>query len=54
MTHNINDLVTPENVEAYNATMDKWVFAHDTLDAEGIPSTEANIDALETLLEQAA
>lgn len=54
MTHNINDLVTPENVEAYNATIDKWVFAHDTLDAEGIPSTAANINLFETLLEQAA
>lgn len=50
----VQDLATAENVAAYNATMDKWVFAHDTLDAAGIPSTAANIDALETLLEQAA
>ncbi len=51
---NIQDLVTPENVEAYNATPDKWLFAHDELDAAGIPSTAANIDALETALEKVA
>jgi hypothetical protein len=47
----IHDLVTPENVEAYHATPDKWLFAHDELDAAGIPSTAANIDALETALD---
>ena len=51
---NIRDLVTTENVEAYHATPDKWLFAHDELDAAGIPSTAANIDALETALEAAA
>lgn len=50
----IREIVTPENVAAYHDTMDKWVFAHDKLDAYSIPSTEANIDALETLLEEAA
>jgi hypothetical protein len=47
----IHDLVTPDSVEAYHATADKWLFAHDELDAAGIPSTEANIDALETALD---
>ena len=50
----IQDLVTPENVEAYHATADKWLFAHDELDAAGIPSTAVNIEALETALEKAA
>ncbi len=50
----IRDLVTTENAEAYHATADKWLFAHDALDAAGIPSTEANIDALETALENVA
>lgn len=49
----IRHLVTPKSVEAYHATMDKWLFAHDELDAAGIPSTGANIDALETALESA-
>ena len=47
----MHNLVTAENAEAYHATADKWLFAHDLLDAEGIPSTEANIDALETALD---
>lgn len=47
----IRALVTIESAAAYHDTMDKWLFAHDELDAAGIPSTEANIDALETALE---
>lgn len=54
MTYEIRQLVTTANVDAYHATADKWLFAHDLLDAEGIPSTEANIDALETALENVA
>ena len=54
MPYTIQDLVTAENAAAYNDTMDKWLFAHDLLDQHSIPSTGANIDALETLLEKAA
>lgn len=50
----IRALVTTESAEAYHATADKWLFAHNELDAAGIPSTEANIDALETALENVA
>lgn len=50
----IREIVTPENVQAYHDTMDKWVFAYDKLDAYGIPSSERNINILETLLEKAA
>ena len=53
MNVSINNLVTPENVSAYRATTDKWLFALNTLDYAGIPSTEENIDALETALETA-
>lgn len=50
----MHDLITAVNVDAYHDTMDKWLFAHDLLDAHDIPSTEANIDALETALENVA
>jgi hypothetical protein len=53
MNVSINNLVTPENVSAYRATTDKWLFALNALDAADIPSTETNIDALETALEAA-
>jgi hypothetical protein len=47
----IHGLATPENAEAYHFTTDKWLFAHDALDAAGIPSTAANIEVLETALD---
>jgi hypothetical protein len=50
----IKHLVTTANVDAYHATTDKWLFAHDLLDANEIPSTDANIDALETALDDYA
>lgn len=53
MTVSIDSLVTPENVNAYRATPDKWLFALNALDYAGIPSNAANIDALETALEAA-
>lgn len=50
----IREAVTPENIKAYRDTIDKWVFAYDTLDAHSIPVSERNISILETFLEQAA
>jgi len=50
-TYAIHGLVTPASAEAYHFTTDKWLFAHDELDAAGIPSTAANIELLETALD---
>ena len=50
-TYAIHGLVTPDSAEAYHFTTDKWLFAHDELDAAGIPSTAANIEVLETALD---
>jgi len=50
-TFAIHGLVTAESAEAYHFTTDKWLFAHDELDAAGIPSTDANIELLENALD---
>jgi hypothetical protein len=47
----IHGLVTAESAEAYHFATDKWLFAHDELDAAGIPSTDANIEVLESALD---
>lgn len=51
---NLEALATPKRRAEYAATVDKWLYAHDTLVEAEIATTEANIDAFETLLEQDA
>lgn len=51
-TLGVEELLTPEVIAEYNATVDKWLYVHWMLGAAGLPDGDSPIEYTERLIEQ--